>query len=402
MSQPPSTFYPRVFGLVTALVLGGAVLLIIRPFVGPILWAALLALMLFPINERLRSAFRGRKTWAALALTLASVLVLVVPATVLGIVFGRQAADLVGRLQTSAAEHQIQGPTDVLQLPAVEQAVQWVGSVLPVTPSQITGALVSASQQVIQSVLSVGGSLFASVVGTVVAIILALFLLFFFLRDGEDMLARAMAVVPLDEPRKALLLSHLSSVIQAIVLGSLVTALAQGTLVGIAFVLVGLPSAVVFAVLAMVASIIPLVGTTIVWVPAALYLGLTGRWGAALFMLIWSVAVVSSADNVIRPLFISSRAKITTLPVFIGLLGGIGAFGAIGIFLGPVIIALVLALFEFAEASAGRAGSGGWSARQSARDEWLVAVAVGSLSRVIELASWPADSWPLGLLASGF
>ena len=105
-----STFYPRVFGLVTALVLGGAVLLIIRPFVGPILWAALLALMLFPVNERLRSAFRGRKTAAALALTLASVLVLVVPAIVLGIVFGRQAADLVGRAQTSAAEHQIQRP----------------------------------------------------------------------------------------------------------------------------------------------------------------------------------------------------------------------------------------------------------------------------------------------------
>jgi len=346
-----STFYPRVFGLVTALVLGGAVLLIIRPFVGPILWAALLALMLFPLNERLRSAFRGRKTSAALALTLASVVVLVVPATVLGIVFGRQAADLVGRAQTSAAEYQIQRPTDVLQLPVVERTLQWVESVLPVKPEQITGSLLSAGQQVIESVLSVGGSLFASAVGAVVAIVLALFLLFFFLRDGETMMARTMALVPLDERRKALLLTHLSNVIQAIVLGSLVTALAQGTLVGIAFALVGLPSAVVFAVLAMVASIIPLIGTTIVWVPATLYLGLTGRWGAALFMLVWSVAVVSSADNVIRPLFISSRAKITTLPVFIGLLGGIGAFGAIGIFLGPVIIALVLALFEFAEAA---------------------------------------------------
>jgi predicted PurR-regulated permease PerM len=344
-----STFYSRVFGLVTALVLGGAVLLILRPFVGPILWAALLAFMLLPVNEKLRSLFRGRKTAAALVLTIASVLVLVVPAMVLGTVFGRQAAELVGRLQTSAAEHQIQRPTDVLQLPAVEEAVRWVESVLPVKTEQIAGAVVSASQQVIQSVLAVGGSLFASVVGTFVAIILALFLLFFFLRDGEAMTARAMALVPLDDRRKALLLTHLSNVIQAIVLGSLVTALVQGTLVGIAFALVGLPSAVVFAVLAMVASIIPLVGTAIVWIPAALFLGLTGHWGAALFMLIWSVAVVSSADNVVRPLFISSRAKITTLPVFIGLLGGIGAFGAIGIFLGPVVIALVLALFEFAE-----------------------------------------------------
>jgi len=344
-----STFYPRVFGLVTALVLGGAVLLIIRPFVGPILWAGLLALMLFPINEKLRAAFRGRKTAAALALTLASIVVLVVPAIFLGIAFGRQASDLVGRAQTSAAEHQIQRPTDVLQLPVVERTLQWVESVLPVKPEQITSSVVSASRQVIESVVSVGGSLFASAIGAVVAIVLALFLLFFFLRDGEGMLARAMSLVPLDDRRKALLLTHLSNVIQAIVLGSLVTALVQGTLVGIAFALVGLPSAVVFAVLAMGASVIPLVGTAMVWLPAALFLGLTGRWGAALFMVIWSVAIVSSADNVVRPLFISSRAKITTLPVFIGLLGGIGAFGAIGIFLGPVIIALVLALFEFAE-----------------------------------------------------
>ena len=340
-----------MFGLVTALVLGGAVLLIIKPFVGPILWAGLLALMLFPVNQKLRAAFRGRNAAAALALTLAAIVVLVVPAVFLGIAFGRQASDLVGRAQTSAAEHQIQRPTDVLQLPVVEQGIRWVESILPVKSEQITGSLLSAGQQVIESVLSVGGSLFASAVGAVVAIVLALFLLFFFLRDGETMMARTMALVPLDDHRKALLLTHLSNVIQAIVLGSLVTAIAQGTLVGVAFALVGLPSAVVFAVLAMVASVVPLIGTTIVWVPAALYLGLTGRWGAALFMVVWSVAVVSSADNVIRPLFISSRAKITTLPVFIGLLGGIGAFGAIGIFLGPVIIALVLALFEFAEAA---------------------------------------------------
>jgi predicted PurR-regulated permease PerM len=357
MAPAPSTFYSRVFGLVTALVLGGAVLLIIRPFVGPILWAALLALMLFPINEKLRSVFRGRKTAAALVLTIGSLVVLVVPAVVLGTVFGRQAADLVGRLQTSAAEHQIQRPTDVLQLPIVEETIRWAESVLPVKTEQLAASLMAASQQVIQSVLSLGGSLFASVVGTFVAIVLALFLLFFFLRDGEAMTARTMALVPLEDGRKTLLLTHLSNVIQAIVLGSLVTALVQGTLVGIAFALVGLPSAVVFAVLAMGASIVPLVGTAIVWLPAALYLGLTGHWGAALFMVIWSVAVVSSADNVVRPLFISSRAKITTLPVFIGLLGGIGAFGAIGIFLGPVVIALVLALFEFAEETLGEGKS---------------------------------------------
>jgi predicted PurR-regulated permease PerM len=351
MAITPSTFYTRVFALVTALVLGVAVLLIMRPFVGPLLWAALLAFMLFPLNLRLRTALRGRRSSAALVLTVGALVVLVVPAIALAVAFGRQASDLVGRAQTSAAQLQIQRPSDVLHIPVVESAIKWAESALPVTKEQLTDTLTSAAQQVIQAVLSVGGSLFASIVGVFVAIVVALFLLFFFLRDGEEMVSRLMAVIPLDDRRKTALLDHLSNVLQAIVLGSLVTALTQGTLVGIAFAIIGLPSPVVFAVLATGASVVPMVGTTVVWVPAALYLGLTGHVGAAVFLAVWGVAVVSSADNVVRPLFISSRAKITTLPVFIGLLGGIGAFGAIGVFLGPVVIALVLALFEFAEES---------------------------------------------------
>jgi predicted PurR-regulated permease PerM len=349
MPSAPSSFYPRVFASVTAVVLGYALLRIVQPFVAPLLWASLLAFLLFPANRRLRAALRGRKAQAALLLAIASVLVIVIPATVLGIVFGKQASDLVARLQTSAVEHQIQSPSDVLALPEVDRVVQWIESSLPVSADQLRNSLLSGGQQVVQSALSLGGSLFASVISAIVAVILSLFLLFFFLRDGELMVNRAMGLVPLDDRRKDLLLDHLAKVIQAIVLGSLATAIAQGTLVGVGFKLAGLPSPIVFGVLATGASLIPLIGTTTVWVPGVLYLGLTGHWGAALFLAIWSVAVVSSADNVIRPLFISSRAKITTLPVFIGLLGGIAAFGPIGIFLGPVVVALVLALFGFAE-----------------------------------------------------
>jgi predicted PurR-regulated permease PerM len=349
MPPAPSSFYPRVFASVTAVVLGYAVLRIMQPFVAPVLWAGLLAFMLFPVNRRLRAVLRGRHAQAATLLTIGAVLMIVMPLISLGILFGRQASDLVAVLQSSAAAHQIQTPTDVMQLPQVARFLAWVESSLPVDAAQLRDSVISAGQQVVQTALALGGSLFASVIGAVVAVVLSLFLLFFFLRDGESMVTRAMAVVPLDDRRKDQLLQHLANVIQGIVLGSLATAIAQGTLVGIGFGLTGLPSPIVFGVLAMAASLIPIIGTTIIWVPGALYLGLTGHWGAAIFLAAWSVGLVSMVDNVIRPLFISSRAKITTLPVFIGLLGGIGAFGPIGIFLGPVVIALVLALFEFAE-----------------------------------------------------
>ncbi len=347
MDQQQSTFYPRVFGTVAAAVLAVAMFWILKPFVGSLLWAALVAFLLFPLNRRLRAGLRGRKTLAALLLTLAAVIVVVVPTVVFGVLFTSQASALLGQLQASAAERQIQGAGDLSAV--VDGLARRIGSLVPVPVDQIRAEILAAGEQFAQSVLAMGGSLVASLIGLVVAVVVALFVLFFFLRDGEQMVGRAMVLVPLDERRKTHLLDHLAGVTRAVVLGSLVVALVQGTLIGIGFALAGVPSPVVFGVLAVVASLVPLLGTTLVWVPTALWSGLSGHWGVALFLAIWGVAVVSSADNVIRPLFISSRAKISTLPVFIGLLGGIAAFGPIGIFLGPVVVALVLALLEFAE-----------------------------------------------------
>jgi predicted PurR-regulated permease PerM len=188
-----------------------------------------------------------------------------------------------------------------------------------------------------------------------VALAIMLFLLFFFLRDGEQMLATAVRLIPMRPARRGELVDHVAAVTRAVVFGSLLTALVQGVLVGIGFALVGLPSPVVFGAIAAVASLIPFVGTALVWVPAVGVLVLQGRWVAALVLAVWSVAVVSSADNVVRPLFISGRAQISTLPVFLGLLGGVTAFGPIGLVVGPVVVALTLTLLRFAEEA--RAGA---------------------------------------------
>jgi predicted PurR-regulated permease PerM len=131
------------------------------------------------------------------------------------------------------------------------------------------------------------------------------------------------------------------------VLGTGVTALIQGTLVGIAFLIAGLPSPLVFGVIAVLASLLPFGGTALIWIPAAIVLGAQGRWGATIFMVAWGVLLVSLVDNVVRPMLVSGRANVGTLTVFIGVLGGLAAFGAIGLFLGPVVLALSIALIRF-------------------------------------------------------
>jgi predicted PurR-regulated permease PerM len=197
----------------------------------------------------------------------------------------------------------------------------------------------------------------AGVLEAVVGLVLMLFLLFFFLRDGDALVRRAMGLVPMAESRKAALLDHLSSVTRALVLGMLLTGMAQGVLLGIGFTIVGLPSPVVWGVLTALASVVPVVGTALVWVPALVVLLVQGRMWAMLFLALWSLGLVTSVDNVIRPLVVSGRAGLPTIAAFLGLLGGLAAFGAIGMFLGPVIIALTIALLRFAEESRTASGS---------------------------------------------
>ncbi|MBC8646937.1 MAG: AI-2E family transporter [Thermoanaerobaculia bacterium] len=356
--MPPSTsqdrFQARVVGLAITVLLVYALFLIFRPFAGPIVWAALLAFLLFSWNKKLRRKVGGRPALAAMLMTLGVTLGIVIPMALIGVAFASQASDLVKRMGLLAERYRIAGPQDLLLLPPLRKAAQWMADRLPVTVDEIQRWIVQAAQTGLQYAVVNSRFVFLGALGAFVGLSLMLFILFFFFRDGESMTRRGLALVPMSEERKRSLVLHLSQVTRAVVYGSLLTALAQGALVGIAFAITKLPSPVVFGVLAAVASLIPMIGTSLVLAPAAIVLAAQGRWGAVIFMAIWGVAVVGLADNFLRPMFISGRAEIATLPIFIGVLGGLTAFGPIGLFLGPLVIALALALLRFIE-SDGRA-----------------------------------------------
>lgn len=342
-------FYPRVFGLVVAAVLSYALFLIVKPFFGPILWAALLAFLLFPLYRKLCGGLKGKRGLAAFLMTAGVTLGIIIPVTLLGITFAGQAAELVQRLTETANRYRIASPRDLLRLPYLNRIVEWISDRVPVTAAQVQEWIVTGARQGLEFVAANSRFVFLGALGAVIGLMLMLFILYFFFRDGEAIAKRGVRLIPLDEDRKKRLVKHLSEVTKAVVFGSLLTALAQGVLLGVAFAIVGLPSPVVFGVLGGVASLIPMVGTGLVWVPGAIFLAAQGKWGFVVFLVVWGVLVVGLADNFLRPLFISGRAEIATLPVFIGVVGGLGAFGTIGLFLGPLIIALALALFRFAE-----------------------------------------------------
>jgi predicted PurR-regulated permease PerM len=343
----PSNFYPRIFALVVAVALGFALILIFTPFIRPMAWAAFLAFLLDPLNLRLRRRFGGRAL-AAGVLTIVAPISILLPLSALSIDFVAQVSALMQRLQKSAAELDIKSLSDLQQFPWIARINVWLEAHAGISAEQVQSWLVSGTREVLQRAASMGGGFFLGALGSLFGFAIMLFLLFFFLRDGDSMLARGRRLIPLDEERKERLFRQLSGVTRAIVIGTSVTALFQGFLVGIGFMIARLPSPLVFGVLAALFAMLPVGGTALVWGPAAIWLFVDGRWGFGIFMVAWGF-LLGGLDNVLRPMLISGRARISALAVFIGVLGGIPAFGAIGIIAGPVVLSLALGLIEFVE-----------------------------------------------------
>jgi predicted PurR-regulated permease PerM len=348
--DPDRVFYARVFTLVALALLAWLLWLILGPFLRPIAWALFIAFLLYPVQRGLTRRLRGRASLSAALLTVAMIFLIIGPLAGLGATFGREVGDLARQAQAWVAEHkpaQISAEfADLVNAPVIGPALSWVQENAGVSFEQIQGWTVDAMQTVLKEAGSLGRAVFVGALGTVIGFAVMIFILFFAIRDGREWLDDARALVPASPQDRSRLFGHLAAVLRAMVYGTGVTALVQGVLVAIGFAIVGLPSPVVFGVLAAIAALVPLVGTPAVWVPATLVLALQGRYGAALFMGLWGGFVVT-IDNFLRPWLVSGRADVGTLTVFIGVLGGVGAVGPGGGFLGALVLARVVALVRF-------------------------------------------------------
>jgi predicted PurR-regulated permease PerM len=343
-----SRFYTRCFLIGTILVLGWVLLQFLDPFWAPLGWAAILAFLLHPLHKRLTKKLRGKAGYSAGIITGLTPFFIIAPLVGFGLVFAQQVTLLINYLR----ERQFGGYQEILQrlenLPLVGRVLGWFGADVSASIEQVESWLVSGAQNLLKGAAAVGGSFAIGVVGTLVSFFLMLFLLFFFLRDGQSMLMHLMRLVPMDPERRGRLLHYLSDVSMAVIFGHALTAVIQGALVGIGFAIAGMPSPVVFAVFAAIAAFIPAAGTGFVLVPAVIWLAVSGQWGWAIFMGVWT-ALVGTSDNVLRPYLTRQRASVSTLTVFVGVIGGVAAFGFIGSLIGPVVLALIVALLRFAE-----------------------------------------------------
>ena len=341
-----SDFYRKAFFVALALLLGFALVRILVPFAGALSWGLCLAFLLSPLQRSLTRRFRGRANVAAGLLTGLTPVVVLLPLASLGLVFAQQVRLLLDLLRGIDFSGSAAWLTQIEQYPLVARALALLHANTVVSTADIQAWLVNAAQSVLQSLAATSGNLVLGAVGTLVGFMLMLFLLFFLLRDGPEMLQQSVRLIPIEAQRRDSLLRLIGTTTRAVVFGTVTTALVQGLLVGIGFAILGLPSPVVFGALAGVFALLPAGGTALVWVPAALLLAAMGRPGGAVFIAAWGFAV-SLIDNVMRPLLIGRHAEVSTLAVFVGVVGGVSAFGAVGLIVGPVLLTLIAALLKF-------------------------------------------------------
>jgi predicted PurR-regulated permease PerM len=194
-----------------------------------------------------------------------------------------------------------------------------------------------------RSLLNHGGQLAGNIGSLIAKFGLMIVIFFFVIRDEAHLIGRLLHLIPLSSSQEEQILKKIKDVGKSALLGTLATSLAQGIAGGIAFAICGLPALFWGAVMAFT-SLVPVVGTALVWIPAALFLLVSGHWGLALFMTLWCTLVVGGIDNVLRPLFMQGGANMNTLLIFLSILGGLSRFGLMGLLYGPLIVGLALVL----------------------------------------------------------
>ena len=319
------------------LLLGYLVFLITEPFLVPLAWSAVLAIFFYPLHERL--AARMKPSPAALISTTAVTLLLIVPALIVLVYTARQAIDATARLQSHLLNPQGAFPVQVMD---------WFHKQLPQTwqSMDFSEPLRQGAERIASFLAGRLGQLVKNLVSFFLDLFLLIFALFFMFRDGKDIVRGVRHMVPFDVAIQKDMMEESKELIFASVAVGLLIAAIQGLLGGVAFAITGIPTAVFWGVLIAFCSLVPVVGSALVWIPAALWLGFSGHWGKAVLVLIICGGVATVADNIVRPLLLRNRTQLNDLLLFISMIGGLEVFGLLGLVAGPTVVAAAMGVFR--------------------------------------------------------
>jgi predicted PurR-regulated permease PerM len=317
---------------------------ILWPFYGAVLWATVTAIIFTPLYRRLRNSLGQRRNLAAFATVLIIVVVVILPLTLLVASVLQEAYGLYASIEAGDFNLGVHFRHAMGTLPTwASELLDRLGLTnLATVQERLLAALARGGQFIAAQAINVG----QSTVDFVINLFVMLYLLFFLLRDGDELLARIKDAVPLSADHKRALLAKFTVVIRATVKGDVIVAVLQGALGGLIFWLFEIRPALLWGALMAVLALLPVVGTGLVWVPAAIYLLVTGAIWKGVVLVLCGVLIISLVDNLLRPVLIGKDTKMPDYVVLISTLGGIAAFGLHGFVIGPVIAAMFIAVWD--------------------------------------------------------
>lgn len=327
--------------LALLLLVSAAFLWILQPFFGPIFWACALAIIFYPIQKSLLKGINHRPNTQALVTLLMCLIIVIIPVIFLVSSVVGQAADLYQKIESG--EFDLAGHIEQFQnaFPVVKETLERFGVDFGDMKNQAVNFAMNSGKFIAQYTFDIGSNAFKFVLD----FCLMLYLTFFFLRDGNNLKELMVRALPMGDTRERHLFAKFAEVTRATVKGNLVVAMTQGALGGIIFWILGIPAALLWAVVMAFASLLPAVGAAIIWAPVAIYLLATGSYIQGIVLVAFGGGVIGLVDNLLRPILVGRDTKLPDYLVLLSTLGGMALFGINGFVIGPLIAALFIAFW---------------------------------------------------------
>ncbi len=334
------------FGIVALAVLWATVM-IVRPFITAMVLGAMLVTITHPLYVRVRKRLHGRAGLAAAFMLLFLLVIVIIPASILGMLLVQQANGVVADLKSGEAQR-------LMQRIDIPGHTAWIRRFAPefnpasLNPQQL---ILPAIEQIPGWVARNGAAIVGGFTGALMTFAFVLLSSYFFFVEGESILKELSALSPLPSEYDREFGVIFKDVIDATFRGHVLTAIAQGGVTTIGLAIAQVPGALFWGFVATVLSLMPLVGAPVIWIPAAIYLYITASMGersyfGAIFLTIWGLVVVSLIDNVIRPWVMKGNAQMPAIPLLVAVIGGMQAFGFVGLVIGPLVFSLLMSVID--------------------------------------------------------
>lgn len=314
---------------------------LLQPFINVLIWAVVLVIVFFPLYRKIRNRTK-RPSLSALISIVLVMLTVIIPLLIITSAIANEAVRFAANIQ----DYMQSIMSDPEKADKVKHLLDVIRRYVNLDQVTSSGNIREYATKISQTVVS--GTIFVlgGALGFFVSVFFILFTMYYLFRDGERLAAYLPELLPLERHQSEFILNRSADIISASVFGVVVIAAIQGALGGLMLWILGIPSAIVWGVLMMLLCTIPMLGAFIVWIPAAIFLLLTGHWVKALILTLWGTLVIGMVDNFLRPKLVGQKTRMHELVVFFSVLGGLSVFGVLGILMGPVIVAITLTLLD--------------------------------------------------------